>query len=187
MINYTSFEFGSVDEELMSWTVTTCCANVLKWLSGKQSIKEWLRPDITSRHKSCQTYLQHIICNGDEAGIHMLCMYQTKFFNLCNIFRRRILLEDIEHVLVEEQPAMFLHTLGHNQHTWMIGITYPCFGETVSCFFRLYSVRLDILRMSALDDLLYSLITRLPIAHTIEPTSRLVARFNIIYYHLPIY
>jgi hypothetical protein len=45
----------------------------------------------------------------------MLCMRRAPFFNLCNLLRQRNLLRDNIHSSVEEQIAMFLHVVGHNQ------------------------------------------------------------------------
>jgi hypothetical protein len=53
-------------------------------------------------------------CNDIEC-INMLRMRIAPFFNLCNLFRERNMLRDTIHNIVEEQVAMFLHVVGHNQ------------------------------------------------------------------------
>jgi len=53
-------------------------------------------------------------CNDTEC-VDMLRMRRAPFFNLCNLFRERNLLRDTIHSSVEEQVAMFLHVVGHNQ------------------------------------------------------------------------
>jgi len=45
----------------------------------------------------------------------MLRMTRAPFFALCNLFRARGLVSNREGVTVEEQVAMFLHVVGHNQ------------------------------------------------------------------------
>jgi predicted chitinase len=47
--------------------------------------------------------------------ISMLRMRRAPFFALCTTFRERALVTDREGVSVEEQVAMFLHVVGHNQ------------------------------------------------------------------------
>jgi hypothetical protein len=42
-------------------------------------------------------------------------MKRTPFIALCQTFRQRSLVTDREGVSVEEQVAMFLHVVGHNQ------------------------------------------------------------------------
>ena len=45
----------------------------------------------------------------------MLRMTRAPFFVLCNLFRHRGLVPETEGCTVEEQVAMFLHVVGHNQ------------------------------------------------------------------------
>jgi hypothetical protein len=44
---------------------------------------------------------------------------------LCDLFRTRQLLRDSIHSSVEEQVAMFLHVVGHNQRFSLIGTGVP--------------------------------------------------------------
>jgi hypothetical protein len=53
-------------------------------------------------------------CNDIEC-VDMLRMRRAPFFRLCNLLRIRNLLSDTLHSSVEEQVAMFLHIIGHNQ------------------------------------------------------------------------
>ncbi|WVZ70927.1 hypothetical protein U9M48_019556, partial [Paspalum notatum var. saurae] len=53
-------------------------------------------------------------CNDVEC-VNMLRMRSTPFFHLCDLLRSRSLLKDSIHCSVEEQVAMFLHVVGHNQ------------------------------------------------------------------------
>lgn len=80
-------------------------------------------------------------CNDTEC-VDMLRMRRAPFFNLCNLFRERNLLRDTIHSSVEEQVAMFLHVVGHNQRFRVIHQNFRRSIETVSMYFRevLYAV-----------------------------------------------
>jgi accessory colonization factor AcfC len=53
-------------------------------------------------------------CNDIEC-VDVLRMRRTPFFRLCNLLRIRNLLADTLHSSVEEQVAIFLHIIWHNQ------------------------------------------------------------------------
>jgi hypothetical protein len=74
-------------------------------------------------------------CNDPEC-INMLRMRRAPFFNLCNLFRERNLLRDTINSNVEEQVAMFLHVVGHNQRFRVIHQNFRRSMETVSRYFR---------------------------------------------------
>lgn len=46
MLNYLKFELGFSGEQIMLWTVLTCCDVVLEWLSCRRSIDEKSRGDL---------------------------------------------------------------------------------------------------------------------------------------------
>lgn len=85
-----------------------------------------------------------VILVRDEASIHMLRMDQTKFFNLCSLLRSRSLLIDMDYIVIEEQLAMFLHILEHNQQNRTIGQSFIRSGETISRHFHMSYVQLGI-------------------------------------------
>jgi hypothetical protein len=62
-----------------------------------------------------QRNLDKIYNYDDVEYVNMLRMRRAPFFNLCNLLRQRNLLRDSIHSSVEEQVAMFLHVVGHNQ------------------------------------------------------------------------
>ncbi|XP_008660607.2 protein ALP1-like [Zea mays] len=62
-----------------------------------------------------QRTLNMIYNSTDVECISMLRMKRAPFFALCTTFRERGLVTDREGVSVEEQVAMFLHVVGHNQ------------------------------------------------------------------------
>jgi hypothetical protein len=80
-------------------------------------------------------------CNDVEC-VNMLRMRRAPFFQLCNLFRERHLLRDSLHSCVEEQVAMFLHVVGHNQRFRVIHQNWRRSVETVSRYFKevLYAI-----------------------------------------------
>ncbi|WVZ83563.1 hypothetical protein U9M48_030695 [Paspalum notatum var. saurae] len=61
---------------------------------------------------------------------------------LCNLLRARELLSDSINASVEEQVAMVLHVVGHNQRFRVIGLTFRRSVETINRYFHqaLYAV-----------------------------------------------
>jgi hypothetical protein len=80
-------------------------------------------------------------CNDVEA-IQMLRMRRAPFYALVKSFRERGLLTDSIHTSVEEQVAMFLHVVGHNQRFRVIHNTFRRSTETISRYFQqvLYAI-----------------------------------------------
>jgi hypothetical protein len=86
----------------------------------------WLRHRLHARR--CITYgpmhqrdqerhnnLRFIYESTDVECVDLLRMRRAPFMQLCDLFCTRQLLRDSIHSLVEEQVAMFLHVVGHNQ------------------------------------------------------------------------
>jgi hypothetical protein len=59
--------------------------------------------------------LQFIYNSTSVECMSMLRMARAPFFALCNLFRSRGLVLEFVGCIVEEQVAMFLHVVGHNQ------------------------------------------------------------------------
>jgi hypothetical protein len=59
--------------------------------------------------------LKMIYHSTDTECIYMIRIKRAPFFELIKTFRERSLVTDREGVSVEEQVAMFLHVVGHNQ------------------------------------------------------------------------
>ncbi|KAM3407870.1 hypothetical protein ACQJBY_001293 [Aegilops geniculata] len=80
-------------------------------------------------------------CNDVEA-LWMLRMKRAPFARLVETFRSRGLLQDSINTGVEEQVAMFLHVVGHNQRFRVIHNTFRRSMETISRYFKqvLYAV-----------------------------------------------
>jgi hypothetical protein len=62
-----------------------------------------------------QHTLQAIFQSNDAECLSMIRMTRAPFFALCNLFRERGLVPKRAGCTIEEQVAMFLHIVGHNQ------------------------------------------------------------------------
>ena len=86
--------------------------------------------------------LRYIYESNDVHCVNLLRMRRTPFFQLCDLFRTRILVTDSIHASIEEQVAMFLHVVGHNERFRVVDLTFRRSVETISRFFQrvLYAV-----------------------------------------------
>ncbi|KAL6637093.1 hypothetical protein ACP70R_024665 [Stipagrostis hirtigluma subsp. patula] len=89
-----------------------------------------------------QNNLRFIYESDDTRCVDLLRMRRAPFFQLCDLFRSRELLRDSIHSTIEEQVAMFLHVVGHNQRFRVINLTFRRSVETISRYFQevLYAV-----------------------------------------------
>lgn len=91
---------------------------------------------MSQRDQERQIYLNRIYNSTDTECVDMLRMRRAPFFELCNLLRTRHLLSDSIHSSVEEQVAMFLHVVGHNQRFRVVHQSFVRSIETVSRYFR---------------------------------------------------
>ena len=94
------------------------------------------------RDQERQNNLRFIYESTDVECVDLLRMRRAPFMQLCDLFRTRQLLRDSIHSSVEEQVAMFLHVVGHNQRFRVVHMTFRRSIETISRYFRevLYAV-----------------------------------------------
>lgn len=83
-----------------------------------------------------QRTLQAIYNSTDVECVSMLRMRRKPFFCLCETFRSKGLLHDNAGVSVEEQVAMFLHVVGHNQRFRVVHQSFRRSIETVHRHFH---------------------------------------------------
>ncbi|WVZ70852.1 hypothetical protein U9M48_019488 [Paspalum notatum var. saurae] len=86
--------------------------------------------------------LRFIYESDDTHCVNLLRRKRAPFFQLCDLFRARLLLRDSIHSTIEEQVAMFLHVVGHNQRFRVISLIFRRSIETISRYFQevLYAV-----------------------------------------------
>jgi hypothetical protein len=80
--------------------------------------------------------LNYIYNSDDLHCVNLLRMRRAPFFQLCDLFRARDLVKDTINATVEEQVAMFLHVVGHNERFRVIDLTFRRSGETICRFFQ---------------------------------------------------
>ncbi|WVZ64690.1 hypothetical protein U9M48_014180 [Paspalum notatum var. saurae] len=90
---------------------------------------------MVERDKTRIDYVNNEIYRDDETCTNMIRLKRAPFFQLCQLLRQRSLLRDTIHVCIEEQVAMFLHTIGHNLRIRLVGANFNRSGETVSRYF----------------------------------------------------
>ncbi|KAL6848265.1 hypothetical protein ACP4OV_022393 [Aristida adscensionis] len=99
------------------------------------------RPQVTYAPMSSmdierQANLDKIYNCNDVECVNMLRMRRAPFFHLCDVLRHKNFLTDSIHYTVEEQVAMFLHVVGHNQRFRVIHQNFRRSVETLSRYFR---------------------------------------------------
>nr|XP_051197038.1 uncharacterized protein LOC127310398 [Lolium perenne] len=99
------------------------------------------RPMLKRDHERIANLNNICNCNNVEA-IQMLRMRRAPFYALVKSFRERGRLTDSIHTSVEEQVAVFLHVVGHNQRFRVIHNTFRRSTETISRYFQqvLYAI-----------------------------------------------
>jgi hypothetical protein len=97
---------------------------------------------LTQRDIERNNNLRYIYESDDVHCVDLLRMRRAPFFQLCDLFRTRELVTDSIHATVEEQVAMFLHVIGHNERFRVIDLTFRRSVETINRFFHkvLYAV-----------------------------------------------
>ncbi|WVZ95697.1 hypothetical protein U9M48_041429 [Paspalum notatum var. saurae] len=86
--------------------------------------------------------LRVIYESDDTRCVDLLRMKKAPFFQLCDLFRTRALLRDSINSTIEEQVAMFLHVVGHNQRFMVVSMSFRRSIETISRYFQevLYAI-----------------------------------------------
>lgn len=81
-------------------------------------------------------FLSELLSADNNVCREMLRMDKHVFHKLCNILRERGLLRDTAGVMIEEQLAIFLNIVGHNERNRVIQERYQHSGETISRHFN---------------------------------------------------
>jgi len=97
---------------------------------------------MSTRDEERQSNLSYIYNSSDTQSVELLRMRRAPFYQLCDLFRSRELLKDTIHCTIEEQVAMFLHVVGHNQRFSCTKFSFRRSTETIIRHFQevLYAV-----------------------------------------------
>jgi hypothetical protein len=66
----------------------------------------------------------------------MLRLTRPAFFQFCQLFKDRGLLQDTIHMCVEQQVAIFFNTVEDNLRNRLVGTNFDRSGDTVSRYFN---------------------------------------------------
>ena len=97
---------------------------------------------MSARDEERQSNLSYIYNSSDTQFVELLRMRRAPFYQMCDLFRSRELLKGTIHCTIEEQVAMFLHVVGHNQRFSCTKFSFRRSTETISRHFQevLYAV-----------------------------------------------
>jgi hypothetical protein len=116
-------------------------------LLHKRAVMRAAYPDMSygpmlQRDQERTANLNWIYNSNYVEAVQMLRMRRTLFYELVKNFRERGLLLDSIHTTVDEQVAMFLHVVGHNQRFKVMHNTFRRSIETISHYFNqvLYAI-----------------------------------------------
>ena len=106
---------------------------IVEYRVRKRSLKATYGHDFHSRRGEI-----HRLCyESDETCINQLRMNRNAFTRLCKMLETISGLKDTKHMLVvDDQVAMFLHTLVHHAKNRVIKHNFRRSGETVSRYFN---------------------------------------------------
>jgi hypothetical protein len=96
------------------------------------------------RDRKRMEYLDDKIWKSDVTCVNMLRLNRSSFFRFCQLIRNRGLLQDTIHMCVEQQIAMFLHTIDHNVRNRLVGTNFARSGESVSRYVTYHIRKLSI-------------------------------------------
>lgn len=81
-------------------------------------------------------FLAEVLNGHDDSCREMLRMDKHVFHKLSDTFRQRGMLRDTAGVMIEEQLAIFLNIVGHNERNRVIQERFQHSGETISRHFN---------------------------------------------------
>ncbi|XP_050208076.1 uncharacterized protein LOC126657432 isoform X2 [Mercurialis annua] len=81
-------------------------------------------------------FMTEVLDGHDDLCREMFRMDKCVFHKLCNTLRQRGMLRDTAGVMIEEQLAIFLNVIGHNERNRVIQERFQHSGETISRHFN---------------------------------------------------
>ena len=91
---------------------------------------------LVSYYNSLQN-MQRMVYESDTTSVVNIRMNIYAFTTLCELLETRGGLRNSKNIQVDEQVAMFLHTLAHNEKNRIIVNRFRRSGETISRYFKL--------------------------------------------------
>ncbi|XP_057971689.1 uncharacterized protein LOC131160255 isoform X2 [Malania oleifera] len=81
-------------------------------------------------------FMTEVLNGSDDVCREMFRMDKHVFYKLCDALRQRGMLRDTAGVMIEEQLAIFLNIVGHNERNRVIQERFQHSGETISRHFN---------------------------------------------------
>ncbi|XP_061349564.1 uncharacterized protein LOC133294826 isoform X1 [Gastrolobium bilobum] len=81
-------------------------------------------------------FMTEVLNGHDDFFREMLRMDKHVFHKLCDILRQKAMLRDTAGIMIEEQLAIFLNIIGHNERNRVIQERFQHSGETISRHFN---------------------------------------------------
>lgn len=126
-----------VQQQTRTLGVLTVVLAIIRWrrhVKKKRRLRKY--GPLVDRDLVKKTRLDDLYNGSDTDCINQLRMRKAVFWKLASYLRDNGILCDTIHVLVEEQLAMFLHTVGHNLRNRVIGFFVKRSGKTVGWYFN---------------------------------------------------
>jgi hypothetical protein len=89
-----------------------------------------------NRNFERESYLNNILCSGDEHCINQIKMRPISFVELCKIFYENNFVCKTINVSIKEQMVIFLHTIGHNVRFHVAACRFYRLVETIHRYCR---------------------------------------------------
>lgn len=116
---------------------------MIRWWMMYDFIMNRLRETAIIREKYFMSYHNRhdnmiaMVYESDVTSVVNIRMNRNTFTILCDMLEQRGGLKNSKNMLVDEQVAMFLHTLAHNKKNRIIVNRFRRSGETISRYFKL--------------------------------------------------
>jgi hypothetical protein len=136
-----SFVFLEMDLQARRRAATTMIVAVASWFFSwfrrrVEDARSITYGPMTERDQQRLNNLRYIYESDDVHCKDLLRMRRAPFFQLCNLFHQRGPVNDSINASVEEQVALFLHVVGHNERFRVVDLTFRRSRETISRFFQ---------------------------------------------------
>ena len=121
-------------------------ASFLAVIASVLAVGTLILEDIRSRRRTRQphvnrdfereSYINSILCSGDEHCINQIRMRPISFYELCKILSEKNLVRESINMSIKEQVVIFLHTIGHNVRFRVAAGRFHRSVETIHRYFR---------------------------------------------------
>ncbi|XP_010252991.1 PREDICTED: uncharacterized protein LOC104594398 [Nelumbo nucifera] len=113
-----------------------CIVNVVSMVS-EFYYDTWVHKEPKHTMDCTKAMYTRSLLEGHDDRLYELCrMDKDVFIRLCNTLKECSLIANSGDISVEEQLAIFLHIVGHNERNRMMQERFEHSDETISCFFN---------------------------------------------------